>query len=90
MIAELFLSMITANPIVQHQATKAGYKEQATPDWVQMTGSPDSKTAYLEQWGYKPYVNMEHVYNDPGRVNRLMKSVKDRVSTLLASLVKGR
>ena len=86
----IIFSMITANPIVQHQATKAGYKEQATAEWVEMTGSPTAKTAYLEQWGYKPYVNMEHVYNDPGRVNRLMKSVKDRVSTLLASLVKGR
>lgn len=79
----IIFSLITANPIIQHQASKAGYQPQATADWVGMTGSPATKKDYLEQWGYKPYVNMEHVYNDPGRVNRLLGNVKSRVKALI-------
>lgn len=84
----IIFSLITANPIVEHQAGKAGYKEMPADDWVRMTGSPSEKRDYLERWGYKPYVNMEHVYNDPGRVNRFMINVKDRVATLLGELLK--
>ncbi|MFA6024597.1 MAG: GNAT family N-acetyltransferase [Candidatus Gracilibacteria bacterium] len=79
----IIFSLITANPIVEHQATKANYRPQSSSKWVQMTGSPDSKTAYLEKWGYKPYVNMEHAYNDPGAVNKFLGEVRSRVATLL-------
>lgn len=84
----VIFSLITANPAVEHQAEKAGYKKMPEVDWIRMTSSPPEKKDYLEKWGYKPYVNMEHVYNDPGRVNRLMAEVKDRVQILLGKLLK--
>lgn len=84
----VIFSLITANPAVEHQAEKAGYKKMPEVDWIRMTSSPPEKKDYLEKWGYKPYVNMEHVYNDPGTVNRLMTEVKYRVQILLGKLLR--
>jgi GNAT superfamily N-acetyltransferase len=80
----IIFTLITANPIVEHQAVKKGYREKPVTDWLQMTGVTPREEGYFEKFGYKTFVNEEYLYRDPSRVNQVREVVKKRVLALLA------
>lgn len=82
----IVFTLITANPIVEHQAGKKGYREKPVSDWLQMTGVTPREEGYFEKFGYKTFVNEEFLYRDPSRVNQVRELVKTRVLALLARL----
>lgn len=80
----IIFTLITSNPIVEHQADKKGYKEKPTADWLQMTGVRPREEGYFEKFGYKTFVNEEYLYRNLSRVNNVREAVKTRVMALLA------
>lgn len=82
----IIFTLITANPIVEHQAGKKGYNEKAVQDWLEMTGVRPKEEGYFEKFGYKTFVNEEYVYRNPSKVNTVREAVKTRVLALLARL----
>lgn len=79
----LISTLITANPIVAHQAGKKKYTERSLKSWEALTGLK-TKPGYMERYGYKPFVNEEHLYRDPRPVNNFRIGIKDRVLSLLS------
>ncbi len=82
----MIFSLMTANPAVVRQATKAGYTVVSDDHWIDMIQKPQ-KREHLEKYGYKPYVNMDSYKENPKPVNDTLTKVKTAARQLLSDLI---